>query len=211
MTKKRMFCIALLGSACMLITSVMAQSGENQKTITQKERHEKDFSKLKTDLSLSDDQVIAWKHLDEQYKPKMQELKTNTSLTEEEKKSQMIQLRTTKSAELKKILSESQYTKLKSMHRKNHGQRTKDYSKLKTDLSLTDDQVTAWKKLDEQYKVKATALRNNSTIKEEEKKKQMKELHAAKRSELKKILKEEQYTQYKNSCKNRKCKKPATK
>lgn len=75
------------------------------------------------------------------------------------------------------------------------GEREPDYAKLKTDLSLTDDQVTSWKALDTQYKTKFDELKK-STATEEEKRTKMKELRTAKEADLKKILSDEQYTKY---------------
>ncbi len=202
MLKKLIIGIVLLGSTGLFVTNVNGQAGENQKTSAQGSRPKKDFGKLQTELGLSDNQVTAWKNLDETYLPKIQQLKANTSLTAEMKKTQFRELRTAKRTELKKILSEEQYTKLKSFHG-NKRQHTKDYSKLKTDLSLTDDQVNAWKNLDAQYKTKFQELRANTALSEDQKKKQSKELREAKGKELKKILTNDQLKQYKESCKAR--------
>lgn len=207
MLKRLILGLALLGSTSIFVTSVNAQVSENQKTATQKSAHKKDYTKLKTELGLTDNQVSAWKNLDEQYQPKIQELKANTALTEDAKKAQMKELRTAKKSELKKILSEEQYTKLKSMHGKHKGHHVKDYSKLKTDLSLTDDQVAAWQKLDADYKTKFQGVKTNSSLNEEAKTKEFKALREAKGKELKKILTDDQYKKYKEQCKARKEKK----
>jgi Spy/CpxP family protein refolding chaperone len=75
---------------------------------------EMDYDKLKTDLSLTDAQVSSMKDLDSQYKTKMETLRKDTSLSEEDKKTKMQELRKSKEADLKKILSEEQYQKLTS-------------------------------------------------------------------------------------------------
>ncbi len=76
------------------------------------------------------------------------------------------------------------------------GQHEMDFAKLKTDLSLTDAQVSSWKSLEEQYKPKFKALKSDSSITEEVKKVKMKELHSAKKADLKKILSEEQFAKF---------------
>ena len=71
--------------------------------------HQPDYDKLKTDLSLTDAQVSSWKSLDQKYKAKKDALRSNTTLNETDKRTQHKQLRDAQDAELKTILSESQY------------------------------------------------------------------------------------------------------
>jgi hypothetical protein len=54
------------------------------------------------------------KSTDEQYKTKFKAIQTNTSLSEDDKKSQMKALRTSQDADIQKILTPDQYTKLKA-------------------------------------------------------------------------------------------------
>ncbi len=53
MLKRLIIGIVLLGSTGIFVTSVNAQATENQKISTQGSRHQKDFTKLKTELGLT--------------------------------------------------------------------------------------------------------------------------------------------------------------
>ena len=106
---KKIFLYFLLLGSLVIVTPAFSQSEHQHQGGGGS--HEPDYTKLKTDLGLSDDQVTSWKNLEEQYKPKFKELHSNTTLSEEDKRTQMKQLRSSKEADLKKILSDEQYTK----------------------------------------------------------------------------------------------------
>jgi len=71
-----------------------------------------DYTKLKTDLNLTDDQLAFIKEQDVQFKAKLDSLKSNTALTEEEKRAKMKKAFEDKDAGLKTVLSADQYAKL---------------------------------------------------------------------------------------------------
>jgi protein CpxP len=109
---KTFLCLLLLGSITIAAPAFsqsehLHQGGGGQ----QNGPREPDYTKLKTDLGLSDDQVTSWKNLEEQYQPKFKALHSNTTLSDEDKRTQMKQLRSSKEADLKKILTSDQYTK----------------------------------------------------------------------------------------------------
>lgn len=68
-----------------------------------------------------------------------------------------------------------------------------DYVKYKTDLGLSDAQVASWQSLDEKHKPQIKAFRSNTFIGDDDKRAQMKQLHAAKDADLKGILTSDQY------------------
>ena len=108
-------CLVLLGSV-LAFTPVFSQSEQHHKGQGGPGgggQREPDYAKLKTELTLTDDQVTSWKALDTQYKAKFEELQKSTA-TEEEKRTKMKELKTAKEADLKKILSDEQYTKYTS-------------------------------------------------------------------------------------------------
>ncbi len=105
--KKLFIGLVLLGS--MMATSAYSQSDQRSKGPGG--GPEPDYNKLKTELTLTDEQVTSWKNHEAQYKTKFEELRKNTSATEEEKRTQMKALRTSKESDLKNILTEEQYTK----------------------------------------------------------------------------------------------------
>ncbi len=114
--KKTFLCLVLLGSIAFVSPAFSQSEHHHQGGGGQQQNgsREQDYAKLKTDLGLSDDQVTSWKNLEEQYKTKNKDLRSNTTLSEEDKKAQMKQLRTAKEADLKKILTDEQYNKFVS-------------------------------------------------------------------------------------------------
>ncbi len=75
---------------------------------------EPDYTKLKSDYSLSDDQIISWKAVEDKYKAKFKELQANAVQTDDEKRTELKQLLKSKEEELQKILSDDQYARLAS-------------------------------------------------------------------------------------------------
>jgi hypothetical protein len=101
---------------CCLFVAIMTAPA--LKGFCQSEQHqgggghrEPDYAQLKTDLSLTDDQVTSWKNLHEQYKTKFQELGNSSDLSEDDRKAKSRALRDAQDADLKKILTDAQYTK----------------------------------------------------------------------------------------------------
>ncbi|AHM62180.1 hypothetical protein D770_19655 [Flammeovirgaceae bacterium 311] len=73
-----------------------------------------------------------------------------------------------------------------------------DVKAYEAQLNLTPAQVTQWEALNEASKQKKMALRETgSELSKEDKRSQMKAMHQEKQAELKKILSEEQFAQYK--------------
>lgn len=68
--------------------------------------------------------------------------------------------------------------------------------KMKTELSLTDDQYTRVKELNDKAAVQQAALRNDSSLSKSEKMTRMKQLRADHDTQLKSILSEEQWTRW---------------
>ena len=119
--KKVIFGIALLGSVLTFSPAAFSQTPNGTNQNGQGGAREPEYEKLKTDLGLSDDQVTSWKNLEETYKPKMKAIRSNTALSEEDKKTQMKQLHESKQADLKKILTPDQYTKFEEIRRQDKG------------------------------------------------------------------------------------------
>jgi protein CpxP len=121
--KKVIFCIVLLGSVIAFSSPAFSQSqnGNQNGQGNGGQGREADYVKFKTDLSLTDVQVTSWQNLDEKYKPQMKAIRSNTALSEEDKKTQMKQLHASKETDLKAILSADQYTKLETLRSQQKG------------------------------------------------------------------------------------------
>lgn len=107
--KKIVVGLMIIGSCIIAPFSGLCQNDKNQKETTV--ATEQNYDKLKSKLSLSDDQVGSWKKLEEKYGDRIQTIKNNSSLSQEDKKSHVSQLRDAKEADLKKILTAEQYSK----------------------------------------------------------------------------------------------------
>ncbi len=84
------------------------------------------------------------------------------------------------------------------MHQR-HGKTGRWHENLKeyeAKLQLSPEQVSQWQALQETRKAEMKALRDNTALSKEDKKAQMKSLHQNTRTELQKILSEEQYAKY---------------
>lgn len=67
---------------------------------------------------------------------------------------------------------------------------------LKSDLNLSDDQVEQLKDVFEKYKPKMHEVKANESYSDDERREAMKELHAARKEEVKGILTEEQFEKF---------------
>ncbi len=112
--KKLLMGFLLLGSIIAFTPVAYGQAEQHPKGHGPGQGRELDFTKLKTDLSLTDAQVTSWKALETEYKTKAEELKASTTVKDEDKRVQIKALRDSKEADLKKILSAEQYTKFSS-------------------------------------------------------------------------------------------------
>ncbi|HMK04518.1 MAG TPA: hypothetical protein VK489_10010 [Ferruginibacter sp.] len=88
------------------------------------ERQVKHLDRMKTKLGLSDDQVVKMKVQRENTHAKMKTIRENQSLTLDQKKQEMMTLKSEAKEQHKKILTEEQLKKMEEM-RKNHGNRNR--------------------------------------------------------------------------------------
>ncbi|MFN6944938.1 MAG: hypothetical protein ACK4ND_08305 [Cytophagaceae bacterium] len=184
-------------------TAVYAQSPHVQSNNTDRSKKHEQFKK---DLNLDEQQEAAIKALREEYKTKAGEIKNNSSLNEEQRKSEFMKLHKEKRSRMQEILTPEQTQMLKEKkaeyqkNKKGKGEKggyKTDYAQLKKDLNLTDQQVNDMKALNENYRTKKAAVKSSSSLDEEAKRAQYKSLRSEKNTELKKILSEEQYNKYK--------------
>jgi len=77
--------------------------------------------KLKKELNLTDDQAEKMHEIRKKYKPEIHAVRDDASLSEKDKKAKMKELKKAKNAEIKKILSDDQFKKLKEFHKEKKG------------------------------------------------------------------------------------------
>ncbi|WP_224999659.1 hypothetical protein [Cesiribacter sp. SM1] len=88
------------------------------------------------------------------------------------------------------------HNKTEQHDRKGHkrgGRLQENVKEYEAQLNLTPAQVTQWETLNESSKQQIKALKENTSLSQEEKKAQMKTMRQARQTELQKILSEEQF------------------
>ena len=90
-----------------------------------KEMHARSMDKMKTQLNLSDDQVIKLKASHESFASKAKDIRSNQSLTQDQKKEQFKALAEQQKEETKSILTKEQLDKLQDMHKNRRTQSVK--------------------------------------------------------------------------------------
>ncbi len=147
-------------------------------------------------LNLTEDQKTKIKTENENFRKQMEDLKKNDQITVREWKTKMESLRKTHMESMKGVLTAEQKDKLakqreelKTRHTEME-KRTGD--RMKTELNLTADQSA---KLDANRKAnfeQMKKIRENSSLSEDQKREQMKQLHLKQKESLKSILTKEQ-------------------
>ena len=104
------------------ISSLLTDDQKNQlkksreaRQLKQSDRRKKGFDRMRTRLNLTDDQTAKLKQSHTDMADKIQSIRENQSLTDDQKKEQVQELRKKQHEDLKKILSEDQ---LKRLHEK---------------------------------------------------------------------------------------------
>lgn len=193
----------------LVVTLVIMMTGAM--AFAQKKHGWKDGSaqaeKMKTALDLTDQQYASIKSIDEKYKNKFVALRNDSTGNRDAKFKQAKELKTERQKEVYKVLTPEQhskwqaYKKEQTMMKKVQHEKAKaeHYEKLKTDLSLTDDQLTKVKDTNERFAAKRRDLRKNKTDKSE-----LKKLKAEHEASIKSILSDEQFTKWKAAKEQRK-------
>jgi Spy/CpxP family protein refolding chaperone len=206
---KRIFTLAF--AALLLAGSVMAQDNskkENKKDKAGKEwkagdkkgKHGKHKGAFAKELNLTDAQKEQIKAINQEYKGK-------EKASREERK-----------AKFESVLTAEQKAKLEQMkqQRKAEGKERgeKRFESMKKDLNLSDVQGQQIKTLNEDFRNKAKAIKDNTSLTQEQKKEQLKALHEQRQAQMKSILTAEQQQKIeakKKEFKNKKNKKATTK
>jgi len=164
------------------------------------------------DLNLTDAQKADLKKSNEALKAKMQALK-NQDLPAEEKQKQMQAIKAERQANLDKILTPEQKATLeKNKAEKKEDKmekKTEKATKVKAELGLTDEQAAKMKANAAENRTKIQEIRNNSTLTEDQKKAQIKEVMKSAKQENKEILTPEQQQKMKEMHKKREGKRRA--
>jgi len=135
-------------------------------------------AKLAKDLNLTDAQKQQLKSINEEYKGK------DKSLRDEKKAKAQAVLTSEQKAKLEQMKTDRK-NKMKAAHEKKAAE-------MKKDLNLSDAQGQQIKSLNEDFKKQADAIRNNSTLTQDQKKEQLKALGEQRKAKMNSILTPEQ-------------------
>jgi len=161
---------------------------------------------FKKELNLSAKQQEKMKSLNEEFKGKFNALKSDESLTKENKREKMKELSNDKKTKIQALLTPEQKTKMNSMHEKkmqasknDRKKSDKRSGKMRADLNLTDSQKTQMKSLKESFRNEMKSLKENSSLSKEAKDQKRKEMATAHRDQVKSILTPEQQAKMKEN------------
>ena len=185
----------LIGSLLALTLIVSASQAQEQKMEGHHGRHhhKEMFAKQ---LNLTQDQKDQLKNINADAKKQMAELKKNDNITVKEFNSRKEDIRKQQHEKMLALLTPDQKSQLDKMKQdrmaKGKERRQHGLENMKTQLNLTDDQVTRLKASHEAFAAKAKDIRSNTSLSEDQKKEQFKELAKQQKEETKSILTKEQ-------------------
>jgi hypothetical protein len=154
-------------------------------------------------LNLTDAQKEQFRTQKESFHKQMEELKKNDNITVKEWKGKAEELRKQHKEQTKNILTKEQKSQLEKMKEEGKAKREamgkERAEKMKTTLGLTDEQSIKMKTNRLKMGEKMKAIRENTSLSDEQKRENMKQLHKEQKEFLKSILTEEQLNKMKES------------
>lgn len=158
-------------------------------------------------LNFSEEQKKQAKAIHEDSRKKMQELNKNESITVKEMRDRRAAILKEKRTKMDGLLTADQKTKMTQLKAeqkaKNEEHYAKRMDKMRTNLSLSDEQVSKLKAQRSATMAKAEKIRNNGSLSREQKKEQMMALKAEAKEQHNKILTPEQLKKKEEMRKNR--------
>ena len=188
--------------AMLMMVSILTFAQKERKSPV--ERAAKQTDRMKSELSLSDQQYASIKGINEQYATKREALFKDQSLKGEERKAQSKELRVNQEKEINSVLTPEQKTKLDVLkkeraekHKAKRIERGKTRAEnIKKELALTDDQQQKMLQTTKAFKEKREKIKTDNSLTEENRKAAYKNLKNEYQSEVKGILSEEQFTNW---------------
>ena len=157
-----------------------------------------------SDLDLSETQKAEMQKISETYRTEMQSVRANNAISSDEKKDRIMKLRAEQKQKVEALLTPDQKVKLDKKREgmkeermeKMEDKRDEKHEKMTKELNLSNDQGQKIKELHERYRNQMKAIKDNSSISQEERMAQVKSLKEKERIELKSILSAEQFEKY---------------
>lgn len=158
-------------------------------------------------LNFSETQKAQAKTINEDSRKKMQELNKNESITVKEMRDRRAAIQKERKTKMNGLLTAEQKTKMTQLKAERKVKKEAGYAKrldkMKTNLNLTDEQVTKLKAQQAANHAKAQQIKNNESLSREQKKEQMMALKTQAKDQHNKIFTAEQLKKKEEMKKNR--------
>jgi Spy/CpxP family protein refolding chaperone len=201
--------------AAFATLSVQAQEIPDRKHEEFKPVHkERMFNKKElTSLNLTDEQKTKMKSMNQDIRKQMEDLRKQDNITVKESRERMEALRKDHQAQFQSILTPEQKTQIQK-DKEARKAKVKEFSnkrqeRMKEELNLTDEQSAKMTENRKAAAEKIKAVRENGSLKDEEKKEQIKELMKEQKESIKSLLTEDQLKKMKENKKHHTEKKEA--
>jgi hypothetical protein len=163
--------------------------------------HRPDKLHIKETLKLTDEQDAKLSGINEQFRLKYTELKTDSLRPREVLRSEKQKLKSEREAEVKGVLTEKQYAQwidLKKQHRgnRNPGGHRLSADALKQSLALSNDQYTKVSAIDSRFQDRFKKIYTDSTLSKENARGEFKKLRTEKSEEIIQVLNTDQRAKY---------------
>lgn len=180
--------------AFFAFTITASAQGKMNKKGRHHHKHKKEM--VARQLNFTDAQKAQAKTINEDFRKKLQNLNKQENITVKEQRDRKYALLKERKTKMGDLLTAEQKTKMASLKTerkiKNEERYSKRLDKMKTNLSLTNDQVAKLKAQRSATKNKAEIIKNNEALSREQKKEQMIALKAEAKEQHKKIFTPEQ-------------------
>lgn len=191
----------ILSLAVISALTFSASAQENRSTEKSEMKDHKRGDEMK-DLNLTTEQKTKLKASRADFKTKMDAIDANTSLSEEQKRTQKEALKKEQRAAMQTILTPEQKAKMAEAKDKKEGR--EDKIKLKEELGLSKEQADKLKALHQSTKAQIDAVNANTNLSETEKKAQIKAIKDKSKAERNAFLTPEQQQKMQEIKKNKK-------
>jgi Spy/CpxP family protein refolding chaperone len=157
-------------------------------------------------LNFSEEQKSRAKAINEDFRKNMQELNKNESITVKEQRDRKVAIQKERKTKMDGLLTAEQKTKMAQLKTeqkaKNEERYAKHLDKMKTNLNLSDEQVSKLKAQRLNTQAKAEKIKKNESLSREQKKEQMMALRTETKDQNKKIFTPEQLKKREDMKKN---------
>lgn len=169
----------------------------SQKVQSDTSRKHQDHKMMK-DLNLTSEQKSEMKAMRESNKSAMEAIKNDASLTQDQKKEKMLQLRKDQKAKTQALLTADQKAKIIEAQKKGKNADFKAKKNRVNDMNLSDDQKIKMKEIRGDSQKQMDAIKNDANLTQEQKTQKSKEVRKNQEMKMSSILTPEQKAKMKS-------------